>query len=297
MTIMIVLKISLVIFMAGNLLEMGLKLNPKDALQGLRDVRFVMYTLVWGFIIGPALAYAITRIIPLQPPYALGLIFMGMAPSAPFLPALAERAKGDLGYTAAFMLIVSIVTIIFMPLAVPLLAKGITVSAWTIARPLIVVILLPMGIGMLILRWNQHRAKKMSPVVRKITGVFTVASVILTAVVYGKGFIGIAGSFAVISQVIFFTILSAGAYWLSVGLKYEQKIVISIGMSTRNLGAAMAPLFSIATIDERAMVMVILGFPIMVIFALLATKVFGRYAVKADIDIAHSSNGTSTNSE
>jgi bile acid:Na+ symporter, BASS family len=54
--LMILLKISLVIFMAGNLLDMGLRLNPRDALRGLRNVRFVAYVLLWGFVLCPALA-------------------------------------------------------------------------------------------------------------------------------------------------------------------------------------------------------------------------------------------------
>ncbi|MBK8752241.1 MAG: hypothetical protein IPL99_11620 [Candidatus Competibacteraceae bacterium] len=51
-------------------------------------------------------------------------------------------------------------------------------------------------------------------------------------------------------------------------------------MSTRNLGAALAPLFSIAEIDQRAIIMVVLVLPMMVISALLATKWFGRLAAR-----------------
>ncbi len=276
MTSMILLKFSMAVFVVSNLLEMGLKLKLEDAFRGLRNLRFMIYTLVWGFVIGPALAYAITLIIPLEPPYALGLIFMGMAPSTSFLPLLVDKAKGDLGFTAAFMLTVSIVTIIFMPLAVPVLAKGITVNAWTIAKPLLLIVFLPMVIGILIRRWNIDRANKISPIVKKITSVFAWLMIILCIIEYGKGFVGVAGSFAVISQVIFFTVLSTAAYWLSFGLKHEQRIILSIGMSTRNLGAALAPLFSIASMDERAIIMVVLGLPLMVIFARLAAKLFGR---------------------
>ena len=43
------LKIALVIFVAGSLLEIGLRLDPRDVLAGLRNVRFVAYTLLWGF--------------------------------------------------------------------------------------------------------------------------------------------------------------------------------------------------------------------------------------------------------
>lgn len=113
----ILLKISLVIFMAGNLLDMGLRLNPQEALRGFRNVRFVAYTLLWGFVLGPALAYAITQIIPLEYPYAAGFILLGMAPCAPFLPMIVEKAKGDLGYTAAFMLLTAVATVVFMPIA------------------------------------------------------------------------------------------------------------------------------------------------------------------------------------
>ena len=95
---------------------MGLRLDPRDALGGLRDVRFVAYTLVWGFVLVPALAYAIPLVIPLDPAYAAGLILLGLTPCAPFLPAIVTRAAGDLGYTAAFMLLTALGTVVFMPL-------------------------------------------------------------------------------------------------------------------------------------------------------------------------------------
>jgi hypothetical protein len=60
---------------------------------------------------------------------------------------------------------------------------------------------------------------------------------------------------------------------------HEQKIVLSAGMATRNLGAALAPLFALTEMDQRATVMIALGFPIMAIFALLAAKWFGRPAL------------------
>ena len=94
--LMILLKISLVIFMAGKLLEMGLRLNPQDALRGLRNVRFVVHALLWGFLLCPALAYVITLVIPLESHHAIGLILMGMTPCARFLPAIVNKAKGDL---------------------------------------------------------------------------------------------------------------------------------------------------------------------------------------------------------
>ena len=277
-TWMILLKLSLVVFMAGNLLDMGLRLNVQDALTGLRNVRFVIFTLVWGFVLCPALAYLITLIIPLEYPYATGLILMGMTPCAPFLPAIVDKAKGDLGYTAALMLLSAAGTVAFMPLAVPFMVKGLTVTAWTIAKPLLLVVLLPLAVGMAIHRASAALASTIQPLVKKITLVATIALAVLTVVVYGKGLIGVRGSLAVISQVIFFLIVTTLTYWCGFGLQPDQKIVLSAGMATRNIGAALAPLFSIAEMDQRAIIMVVLGFPIMVIFGLLSARWFGRPA-------------------
>jgi len=272
----ILLKISLVVFMAGNLMDMGLRLNPEDALRGLSNIRFVAHTLVWGFVIGPAVAYMITLVIPLEAPYAIGLILLGMTPCAPFVPLFVNKAKGDLGYTAAFMLLSAVATILFMPFAVPFMIKGLSVSAWAIAKPLIVMILIPLLIGMGILKYSAINAARIQPVVKKITGLFTLLTAVFIIIVYGKGIISIAGSFAIASQLIFFIILTTFTYWLGFGLKHEQKIILSIGMSTRNLGAAIAPLFSVAAMDHRAFIMVVLALPIMVLFAILSVKMFGR---------------------
>ncbi|MGA8893633.1 MAG: bile acid:sodium symporter [Anaeromyxobacteraceae bacterium] len=271
----IALKISLVLFMAGNLLEMGLKLDPRRALSGLRDARFVLLTVLWGFLLGPAIAYAITRVLPLAPPYAMGLILMGMAPCAPFLPMLVGKAGGDLGYTAAFMLLTAAGTVLFMPVAVPFLIPGMDVGPWAIARPLLIMVLLPLAVGMAVLRLAPPAAGRARPVVKKATFVATAATAILCIIVYGRGFLGIMGSLAVASQVIFFGVMTAGSHWLGSGLPGERRIVLSAGVATRNLGAALAPLFALPEVDQRAIVMVVLGLPLMVLFARLSVRWFG----------------------
>ena len=275
----ILLKISLVIFMAGNLMEMGLRLDVEEALKGLRNIKFVAHTLVWGFAIGPAIAYLITVIIPLDEPFAIGMILMGMAPCAPFVPLFVTKAKGDLGYTAAYMILVAIGTIIFMPFAVPFMVKGLTISAWAITKPLLIMILIPLIIGGVIRRNSSDLAGKMQPVVKKITMVFTLLVFILLITTYYKGIISAMGSLAILSQLIFFSIITVGTYVLGFGLNYEQKIVLSIGNSTRNLGAAIAPLFAATLIAPEAMIMIVLSLPVMLLFPPLAIKLFGKNAL------------------
>src|SRR5512137_1470848 len=142
------LKVSLVIFMVGNLLDMGLKLKLREALGGLQNVRFVAWSVLWGFVLCPALGFLLTKVIPLEQPYAIGMILLGMVPCAPFLPTMVDKARGDLAYAGAFMLLASLVTVGYMPLAVPVMVKGLTTDAWTIAKPLLFFVLAPLAIGM-----------------------------------------------------------------------------------------------------------------------------------------------------
>ena len=203
----LVMKISLVFFMAGNLMDMGLKLNLPDAIRGLKNVKFVIYTLLWGFVLGPAVAYAITLFMPIDKALATGLILMGLAPCAPFVPIFVAKAKGDLGFNAAYMFLVAVGTIIIMPLAVPFMVQGLSVSAWAIAKPLIIMILIPLLIGMAIRMKSVSAADKMQPFVKKITMVFTLLVFVLLIVIYYKGIVSVMGSLAIASQLIFFFIL------------------------------------------------------------------------------------------
>jgi bile acid:Na+ symporter, BASS family len=270
------LKISLVIFIAGNLLELGLNLNPADILKGLKNFRFVTYTLFWGFIAGPLLAFTITTFIPMEEPYATGLILLGLAPSAPFLPMLIKRINGDRGYTAAFMFIMATGIVLVMPLAIPVLAQGLSVSAWTIAQPLLLFILMPMVMGMLLLRWNKKLSAQLCRSLKNINSTLAITTILFAMLVFGKDIIAVADGTIILAQVLFFTVMMICPYWFSFGSVQHHRLIMSMGMSTRNLGAAVAPMLSLPDMDQRTFIMIVLAVPIMIGTALLAAKLYGN---------------------
>lgn len=63
-------------------------------------------------------------------------------------------------------------------------------------------------------------------------------------------------------------------------MSQSRRSVLALGMCTRNVGAAMVPLFSAAAVDQSAMIMVVLGVPMQLIFSLLAARWFARDARK-----------------
>jgi len=272
-----VLKVTLVIFMFGNMLDLGLRLDLPQALRGLRDVRFVTLTLFWGYIVCPALGYLMAVTLPLSPGYAMALVLVAIAPGNPFLAVSVSKARANVNYAATFMLLASAVTVVYMPFMVPVLVKGLSATPWMIAKPMLVFILLPMVVGAIFrLRW-QALAARVQPFVKKATGVDTLAMVILLLVVYGKGLISSVGTFALGAQVVLVAVIAVAAYWLGFGMPRPQKEVLVLGLCARNVGAAMAPLFIVPNVDPDAIMATgALGTLVVIAGGLAVASIFAR---------------------
>jgi BASS family bile acid:Na+ symporter len=274
----VALKLLVLVFMAGSLLEMGLGLSVTEAMKGLRNLRFLLYGIVLTFVLGPLLAWLLTRIIPLEPPYAIGLLLLGMTPCAPFLPVMVNRAQGDIGYAPAMLLLAAVGTVLLMPVAVPLVVTGLVVDAATIARPLLVMVLLPLLVGLAVHRAAPALAASIRPTVKRVSGIAAVGLLALCAVMFGRGLVSTFGSFAIGTQVLYLGLLAMAGYLFPRGLPQGQRSVLGLGLATRNVGAAIAPLLAATEIDPRAIVMVVLSVPLQVLCSLVAAAWFARDA-------------------
>ena len=276
-----ILKITLVLFMVGNLLDLGLRLDLKVALRGFRDFRFMGLTTVWGFILCPGLGYLLAHLIPLEPPVAMGLILITLGPGGPMLPIMVDKAHGDVNYTATFTLFTTLGTVIFLPIMVPVLVKGLAVTTWMVAKPMLLLILLPMVIGVVIKLRRASFASSIQPFVNRATKIDTLAMLALVFGVYGKGMLGTVGTFAAGSQFLFLFIVTVGSYWLSFGMPERQKSVLSIGVCCRQIGPALAALYIAPGVDPLAIVATgALGTITPTIAMLIAARIYGKRADK-----------------
>src|SRR5664279_571780 len=108
----------------ANLMAGGLEFDLKDALKWLRSPKLLVPSLLWGWVVGPALAWLIILVLPLSEGHAAGLMLTSLAPIAPFLPLAASKARGDMTFTGAYILLGPVVTVVLMPVMAPLLIKG-----------------------------------------------------------------------------------------------------------------------------------------------------------------------------
>jgi len=59
------------------------------------------------------------------------------------VPLLAEFARGNLAFAVGLMFLLMTVTIVYMPIVLPILLPTAHVGAWVIAKPLVTVMLIP----------------------------------------------------------------------------------------------------------------------------------------------------------
>jgi len=285
MSIQTVFNISVIIFTVSNMGAMGLGSNTRQAMQDLRSIRTIGLILLWGWVVGPALAWLISSLLPLSDGHAAGLLLISLAPTAPFFPMMVSTARGDMSFAAAIMLLTTIGTVLLLPLLAPLLIEGLTVDSWSLAKPLIKMVLLPLLIGGAIGAFAPNVAQKMLPVTQKIGMVFLLLTLVLTLVLYGGEMLGTVGSFAPGAQVLFFVAITAMSYKIGFGLEQPQRSAMALGMCTRNIAAVFAAYFGITNAPQGLFVMIVLVVPLAAIAAEVAARLFARH-VRAGIPVS-----------
>ena len=196
-------RLSVVIFVASSMLAMGMSQRLSDILVPLKDWRSTLRALGVNFVIAPLLAWTLGRIVPLAPAHATGLLLLGGAAGAPFLPKLAETAGGGVSYSVALMVLLMVATILFVPVIMPLVIPGLQADALSIAGPLVVLMLIPLSVGFALAQFEAERIERLLALVRKISNLFFVLFMLSLSVLQFRAMLQMLGSFAIGTYVLF----------------------------------------------------------------------------------------------
>ena len=74
-----------------------------------------------------------------------------------------------------------------------------------------------------------------------------------------RPFAAVSPTAAIGTQILFYALLGAASYLLAIGLSYEQKAPMTLGICTRNVGPALATLMGVADAPQGAITMCILA--------------------------------------
>ena len=266
------------IFTVSNLAAMGLQVMVPDVMVALRNRKSLALIFVWGWVLGPALGYLITRVVPLAEPYVVVVLLASLAPCAPFLQQMVGKARGDMGFAGALIPLVAVGTVVLMPLMAPVLIQGLTISTWALAKPLLLTILLPLLVGAAFRHYAGSGATRIFPAAKGLAQLSTLLTIVWCLVLYGRGMLDTAGEFALLSMTLFMVGMGLITYRFGFGMKQNQRSVMALGMGTRNVAAVLAAALAIPDGDPRIVVMTVMWTLWSVVLAAIGAKVFARLA-------------------
>lgn len=231
-------NISVLLFPIASMFAVGLSFTFTQIIRPLRYPDRVFRALVANFILVPLLALGISRLFAFDCSLTSAMALVGMAAGAPFLLKLTQVANSDVRLGASLLVILMPLTVVYMPLAVPLLIKGVSVNAIGIAVPLVLTMFLPLLIGHLLDSFFPQLAFRLQPVARQTSNIALVTIVVTTLVLNGSLFRGLFGTGAVMGAIL----LTAGGFgigYLISSQGFNRRTVMGLGTGQRNIAAAL----------------------------------------------------------
>jgi BASS family bile acid:Na+ symporter len=219
-------------------------------------------------------------LLPLNESITIGLILLSTAAGAPFLPKLVEVAKGNIAFSVGLMVLLMVVTIIYLPLVLPLLLSGVQVNPWDIAQSLVVMMLIPLAIGLFIRARYEEAAGKIQPTFAMAANIGILVLAVLGLVLNFSDMIALVGSLGILAAVIFLVLALVISYLLG-GADPGIKSVMGLGAAQRNISAALvvaAQNFD-SDVITYLMVVAIIGF----IILFPAAGEFGKRTQQAQV--------------
>ncbi|MEQ8217442.1 MAG: bile acid:sodium symporter family protein [Arenibacter sp.] len=177
----IILAISLIIIMFG----MGLSLTLSDFKRVVSYPKAMIIGLICQMLLLPIIGYFIAISLNLSPTTAIGIMLLAACPGGPTSNMLTYLAKGDLALSVSLTAVSSIISILTIPFIVQFAMEefsnesmAISVDAITMIKQLLVIVIIPVGIGMLIKNKFEAFANKMEKPVKIASAIIFVLVII-----------------------------------------------------------------------------------------------------------------------
>lgn len=268
----VITQVGMLLFVVGGMAAMGLGLTVSRIATPLRDVRMVLLLLLVNFVVVPAAAIAAARLLPMEQDAATAVVLVGCLAGAPFLPKLAQLAKGDVALGVGSMVLLMVVTIGYAPIVVPLVIPGVTVDPVAVARSLVLFMLIPLGIGLLIRSRLPELADSWVGPVGQASSVGMLLGITSALLVSWQDVVGAIGTWIFVGVAI---VLVAGlaSGWLAGVGRPGDRVLLGLATAQRNIAAAIVVA---TTIGGDVVVLTLVGALVLPIVLIVLAGAIGK---------------------
>jgi len=275
------LDISIAVFIGGALFTAGLEVTLEQVLTPLKDRSLVSRALLTNLLLAPLAVYASLVLFPLERPYRIGILLYGFASGAPYTPRLVSVAGGDVPNSIGLTMLLTVLTILYMPIVLPFLVPGTEIGLWEIAKPLLVQMFVPLVIGLGIRSRSPRQAEWLRRPANLIVNLSAVVFLVLALVLHHEALLATAGT-GTVTSAIALTLITFGLGY-ALGTNGEtSKVTLGLVTTARNIGAAAT--IATANFGDDPRVLITIAVCMFVVFALAfpTAKLYFRKRLGAD---------------
>ena len=232
------ISIAMMTFVLSSMLGMGLGLRISEIVASLRNTRLVILSLVANFVVMPFVALALSRILRLEESMGIGLLLLGTAGGAPFLPILARISRANLAFAVGLMVLLMVTTVGYLPVVLPMLLPGVSVNPAQIAISLVLLMLLPLGCALAVKANRPDIAGKIKPIFDRASSLSLIALMALQTLLNIRSVMAVFGTGGILAGAVFLAVgYTVG--WALGGPGSDTRAVLGLGTAQRNIAAAL----------------------------------------------------------
>jgi BASS family bile acid:Na+ symporter len=224
-------------FVAVVMISIGLRVSSGELLDILRNRTLFARTLLANCVLIPAIGFLLISIFPLTPDVRIGILLLAAIPGTPIALQFTRMAKTRLAFGAAMIFVLSLVSIVMIPLAIEVMPE----TAQRNQRPMLLLvtsialyIALPLCAGL----WAARRAPEIAR--RLVLPLSILASIVFiflmweTRLARREAFNAIRGGGTILAMFLLL-LLSMLIGWLIGGPDPESRRVLATSTGMRSV--------------------------------------------------------------
>lgn len=240
----ITLKPCIIPLLTFIMFSMGITLTPSDLMRALTRPKAIILGVCLQYLIMPASAYMISRLLGLPAELLAGMVLVGSVAGGTASNVITFLAKGDVALSITMTLCSTLLSVLATPyLTLLYVGQTVPVPATAMLISIAKMVLIPLALGLI---FNRFLGNKRQRVENWLPFSSMVAIVTIIAIVVALN----RSNLATVGAVVFVAIILHNAIGLSIGysaarlMKFDEKvartIAIEVGMQNSGLGVALA---------------------------------------------------------
>lgn len=229
---------------------MGLSLTLKDFTQIFRRPKAIIIGLISQLLLLPIIGFLLINVFTLSSEIAIGIIILAACPGGPTSNLVTHLAKGDTALSVSLTAISSLLTLVTIPFIINLglqqvLGQGTEIQLDVIQTiiQILIIVIIPVGIGMLLNAKRHQFAARMLDPVRKASAVvfvLVVAGIIIKERAVIVTHFQQAGLVALTLNLLTMTVGFGLGFLARLELRQRVSIAIESGIQNGTLGISIA---------------------------------------------------------